>query len=383
MSLSFKAPGRPLPQSAVPPQDLDAPELPRHPGLRHGDAGPGEHPPGLPRRPAQLLRHRGDRDRARGDLRDPGGLHASPGSSSGASAAVLSWRWRSPCSRWWRWWSALRPRRTLHLFNTWPGLIIPHMCRSHCRWRSGRCRPSSGRSPLGDGAGRRWMARRRGRRSTSDRPAGCAGCVHRCDPDLLLRLERVRACDLASPRRPRPAPYRRSSLLRRTRPVSTLRTGCASSVVVTVPIIIIVLLFPAKDRRRSHLGAVRRGDPVSAIDMVNIVKAVRRRLPRRGDVSIDVQGLASSCSWSARRGAEIHAPTDDLVGLEDITSGDMMIGDRRVSDLAPRDHNPGHGVPELRALPAPHGLREHRVPLRLAGPRTGRSTARSVTQRKT
>ncbi|PWQ89243.1 ABC transporter ATP-binding protein, partial [Enterococcus faecium] len=28
-----------------------------------------------------------------------------------------------------------------------------------------------------------------------------------------------------------------------------------------------------------------------------------------------------------------------IVGLEDITSGDMMIGDKRVNDMAPRDRN--------------------------------------------
>jgi ABC-type sugar transport system ATPase subunit len=46
-----------------------------------------------------------------------------------------------------------------------------------------------------------------------------------------------------------------------------------------------------------------------------------------------------------------------LAGLEDITGGEIAIDGRQ----RPRVEGPRHrhGVPELRALPAPHGRREH------------------------
>ena len=64
-----------------------------------------------------------------------------------------------------------------------------------------------------------------------------------------------------------------------------------------------------------------------------------------------------------------------IVGLEDITDGDLYIGgDARQRQGAARPQ-PGDGVPELRPLPAPDRLREHRLP---AAPEEGRPTTRST-----
>ena len=50
-----------------------------------------------------------------------------------------------------------------------------------------------------------------------------------------------------------------------------------------------------------------------------------------------------------------------IVGLEDITDGEMLIDGRRVNEAA-QGPQPRDGVPELRAVPAPDGVREHRLP---------------------
>ena len=73
-----------------------------------------------------------------------------------------------------------------------------------------------------------------------------------------------------------------------------------------------------------------------------------------------------------------------IVGLEDITVG--RHGDRRQAGQRPgaARPQPRDGVPELRALPAPDRLREHRVPAAAGqGVRATRSTRRSARRRKT
>ena len=51
-----------------------------------------------------------------------------------------------------------------------------------------------------------------------------------------------------------------------------------------------------------------------------------------------------------------------IVGLEDITSGDMVIGDKKVNDLAPRDRNLAMVFQNYALYPHLTRLREHRVP---------------------
>jgi len=48
-----------------------------------------------------------------------------------------------------------------------------------------------------------------------------------------------------------------------------------------------------------------------------------------------------------------------LAGLENITSGEIAIGGRVVNAVPPKDRDNRHGVPELRALSAHDGLRQH------------------------
>ena len=53
-----------------------------------------------------------------------------------------------------------------------------------------------------------------------------------------------------------------------------------------------------------------------------------------------------------------------LAGLETPDAGNLWIGDRVVERPAAGGARRGHGLPELRALPAFHRGREHRVPVR-------------------
>jgi multiple sugar transport system ATP-binding protein len=77
---------------------------------------------------------------------------------------------------------------------------------------------------------------------------------------------------------------------------------------------------------------------VAAIDMVNIVKQYGDGFPAVNDVSIDVAD-GEFMILVGPSGCGKSTLLRMIVGLEDITSGDMVIGDRRVNDLAPRDRN--------------------------------------------
>ena len=50
-----------------------------------------------------------------------------------------------------------------------------------------------------------------------------------------------------------------------------------------------------------------------------------------------------------------------VAGLETPSRGEVWIGERRVDRAAAARARHRHGVPELRRLPAPDGLREHRL----------------------
>ena len=41
-----------------------------------------------------------------------------------------------------------------------------------------------------------------------------------------------------------------------------------------------------------------------------------------------------------------------IAGLEEISEGELFIGDQLVNDVAPKDRRDRHGVPELRSVPA-------------------------------
>src|SRR6478752_8684867 len=77
---------------------------------------------------------------------------------------------------------------------------------------------------------------------------------------------------------------------------------------------------------------------MAAIDMKNIVKKYGDGFPAVSNVSIDVED-GEFMILVGPSGCGKSTLLRMIVGLEDITSGDMMIGDRRVNDLAPRDRN--------------------------------------------
>src|SRR5688500_19017984 len=77
---------------------------------------------------------------------------------------------------------------------------------------------------------------------------------------------------------------------------------------------------------------------MAAIEMKNIVKKYGDGFPAVNDVSIDVAD-GEFMILVGPSGCGKSTLLRMIVGLEDITSGDMMIGEKRVNDLAPRDRN--------------------------------------------
>ena len=103
--------------------------------------------------------------------------------------------------------------------------------------------------------------------------------------------------------------------------------------------------------------------------MKNIVKRYGDGFPAVNDVSIDVAD-GEFLILVGPSGCGKSTLLRMIVGLEDITEGDMVIGGQEGQRPRPARPQPGHGVPELRALPPPHRLREHRLPA-AAGRRLG------------
>ena len=77
---------------------------------------------------------------------------------------------------------------------------------------------------------------------------------------------------------------------------------------------------------------------MAAIDMKNIVKQYGDGFPAVNDVSIDVAD-GEFMILVGPSGCGKSTLLRMIVGLEDITSGDMLIDGKRVNDLAPRDRN--------------------------------------------
>ena len=66
-----------------------------------------------------------------------------------------------------------------------------------------------------------------------------------------------------------------------------------------------------------------------------------------------------------------------LAGLEEVDTGAVFIGDRDVTDLAAEEARRRDGVPELRALPLPHGGGQHRLPAADGQSEEGRARPRA------
>jgi multiple sugar transport system ATP-binding protein len=77
---------------------------------------------------------------------------------------------------------------------------------------------------------------------------------------------------------------------------------------------------------------------MAAIEMKNIVKQYGDGFPAVNDVSIDVED-GELMILVGPSGCGKSTLLRMIVGLEDITSGDMLIAGDRVNDLAPRDRN--------------------------------------------
>src|SRR3954467_10871519 len=105
---------------------------------------------------------------------------------------------------------------------------------------------------------------------------------------------------------------------------------------------------------------------MAAIEMRNIVKKYGDGFPAVNDVSIDVQD-GEFMILVGPSGCGKSTLLRMIVGLEDITSGDMVIGDRRVNDLAPRDRNLAMVFQNYALYPHLTVYENIAFPLRLAG----------------
>ncbi|WKN49470.1 ABC transporter ATP-binding protein [Nocardioides sp. Arc9.136] len=105
---------------------------------------------------------------------------------------------------------------------------------------------------------------------------------------------------------------------------------------------------------------------MAAITMKHIVKKYGDGFPAVNDVSIDVQD-GEFMILVGPSGCGKSTLLRMIVGLEDITDGDMMIGDRRVNDLAPRDRNLAMVFQNYALYPHLTVYENIAFPLRLAG----------------
>src|SRR6478736_10502644 len=105
---------------------------------------------------------------------------------------------------------------------------------------------------------------------------------------------------------------------------------------------------------------------MAAIEMKNIVKKYGDGFPAVNDVSIDVQD-GEFMILVGPSGCGKSTLLRMIVGLEDITSGELMIGDKRVNDLAPRERNLAMVFQNYALYPHLTVYENIAFPLRLAG----------------
>ena len=72
----------------------------------------------------------------------------------------------------------------------------------------------------------------------------------------------------------------------------------------------------------------------------------------------------TDCWWVCwgRRAAAKSTTLNMICGLETPTEGKILFGGEDVTSLPPELRGVGHGLPELRPLPAPDGIAEHHLP---------------------
>jgi multiple sugar transport system ATP-binding protein len=105
---------------------------------------------------------------------------------------------------------------------------------------------------------------------------------------------------------------------------------------------------------------------MAAIDMKNIVKQYGDGFPAVNDVSIDVAD-GEFMILVGPSGCGKSTLLRMIVGLEDLTSGDMIIGGKKVNELAPRDRNLAMVFQNYALYPHLTVYENIAFPLRLAG----------------
>src|SRR3954447_9907567 len=105
---------------------------------------------------------------------------------------------------------------------------------------------------------------------------------------------------------------------------------------------------------------------MAAIEMKNIVKKYGDGFPAVNDVSIDVAD-GEFMILVGPSGCGKSTLLRMIVGLEDITSGDMIIGGKKVNDLAPRERNLAMVFQNYALYPHLTVYENIAFPLRLAG----------------
>ena len=230
---------------------------------------------------------------------------------------------------------------TFGLYNTWPGLIIPYMSFTlplaiwtlsaffrEIPWEMEQAAQVDGATP--------WQAFRK-----VIVPLAAPGVFTAAILTFFFAWnDFVFGISLTSTDKARPVPAALAFFVGPDQfnpPVSTLS---AAAVVVTIPIIIIVLVFQRRIVSGLTSGAVKgwKGVFRGRDHHEEHRQAVRRWFPGRQDVSLDIDD-GEFMILVGPSGCGKSTLLRMIVGLEDITSGDMLIGGERVNDKVPRERN--------------------------------------------
>ncbi len=118
---------------------------------------------------------------------------------------------------------------------------------------------------------------------------------------------------------------------------------------------------------------------MAAITMRNIVKKYGDGFPAVNDVSLDIAD-GEFMILVGPSGCGKSTLLRMIVGLEDITSGDMLIGDNRVNDKAPRDRNLAMVFQNYALYPHLTVFENIAFPLRLSGKHSDEEIRKLVTE---
>ena len=146
----------------------------------------------------------------------------------------------------------------------------------------------------------------------------------------------------------------------------------AAVVIITIPVALLVLLRPAPHRR----GPDRRIVPLMApLRFIDVSKVYPNGVEAVSHLSLDVED-GEFIVLVGPSGCGKTTALRMVAGLEDVTDGDNRDRwPRRQRPVAPRTRH-RDGLPELRAVPAHDGGREHRLLARDAEDAEGRGAAR-------